>query len=233
MNIKLLITIFLFLLISSNLKSQVVNDAFSIEIFGGGALGSNYDTGIRTTENDKVKVSTAGGYSYSMRLGYCFKNYFETTLSVGNLQSDLLPKAENGEGSFKRIILQPLLSYKLKVNKKNYLNGGLGFRISVRNLLDIDISQLENGYHIIYSHYPSYGKLAFISYEGFLSENFSAHFSTSIFYNKYVVENADIDGITYVPTSTRYLNSSGMEFNLGIRYHFYRKSDASEIFYDK
>lgn len=120
------------------LKSQVVTQPFSIEIFGGGGLGKHIETGIVTEGGTDVKLSIGGGSNYGGRLGYRFDNNVEVFLSLASIKSKLIPVLNNASGEFSKAVLNPIITYKFSFNKKSHVNLGGGLRFSFKNEVDLD-----------------------------------------------------------------------------------------------
>jgi hypothetical protein len=208
-------------------KSQVVTNPISFELFFGGGLGKDTKTGIFTENGSDILLSIGGGRNLGASLGYRFDNYVEVFLSLYDQKSELEPQISNGSGSFSKVIVYPKISYKIPFNKKHFINLGGGLRASLKNVMEIDASEIGNRAHNFLYYKNSFGPSAFIAYEYYFNKWLSFSLAYSYYYNKYKLNELISDGNTIDtsildPTRMQYidnLNGSGFGVFFGFKLH--------------
>lgn len=221
----LLLTGFLFMNLGTN--AQVVRNPLSIEVFFGGAKGSDIESGLILEDSTDIMLSLGGGALVGINIGYRFDNYIEVFFSFFSQHSSLDPPISNATGTFTKQVISPIVSYKFHPNKKLFLNIGVGFRSSMGNELDIDASDIDGGGHNIFIYKDDIGPSGLIGLELYASRRFSLTLSSNFYSQKYKLAKVNLDGTEYdidnlnpdVLSKIDNLKGSGIDLKFGLRFH--------------
>jgi hypothetical protein len=229
MNYRSIFTIALIItsLTSQNAISQNYIRPLSLEVFVGGGIGKEIKTGIVTSDYYDIMLSVGGGRTMGLRAGYRFPLGIEAFLSYYSQKSFLDPPVSNGSGSFSKSIIHPMITYSFQLNKRSFINTGAGLRISYKNLVDLDASEMNNPVHNKFYYNTSFGPSIYLAYQLYFNDWSSFVLSSTVYYHKYKLKSVNRDGIdidmTTLPDEVRSsvdnLNGSGIEITAGLRFH--------------
>lgn len=183
----------------SEIPSPIEGFRFQVSVFGGGGQ-QQIDVGT-TTEGDLVKISPGGGGGAKISVGYFLSPLFDINLEIGTQQSSL-EELQNAEGSFSRNFFLGTLRYAFPISEKNAINIGGGAGYYIGGKLNLELSQVPGGAHLICDYNSSAGFHALAEFESYFTNwtRWSALWSWSIglkYYQvSYDLKCVSVNGIT-------------------------------------
>jgi hypothetical protein len=232
-----LILIVYFLTSASVVSAQETEEqeTFNLNTEGRGRIGAMFLAGFglddhvvgKTTEDSDVKISGGGGVGGALILGYSISSEFDLSAGFAFQQSNLRPKVENAEGKFMRTSLIATVKYRLPIATKGLLRFGAGIGYYMPDDLDLDMSNVSEGAHNIYSYKSSVGFHISAEYEGFFSQDFSWTAGLKFVSVTYDLESAQSNGISVpidaLPQETLdeigELNGNSIDLTLSLNYY--------------
>jgi len=188
---------------------------------------NNIEVGV-TTENDKIKISGGGGLGGVLNLGYGVTPQWDLIVGVGLEYSSLQPQVENADGSFFRTMFLSTIKYRIPVSASGIINIGAGAGYYLPDDLNVDMSQIPQGAHNIYSYKNTVGFHLQAEYEGFFNENLTWVIGLKYYNISYDLEAVSSDGISYpinnlpedIISEIGELDGSGVDLILSLNYYF-------------
>jgi hypothetical protein len=206
---------------------------YRIELSLGGGEGlKKIDIGY-TNKNETINISPGGGFGGNLGFGYYMSPLFDVDLEIGSKESSLSRKVENADGSFRRSFFLGTLRYRIPVTGKSSINIGGGAGAYTAGKLDLDLSKVADGAHIIFKYKNAIGIHVFGEYEhgiprwSFLNAGWSWSAGLRYYNISYKLDSIEFNGISIpagvlpadLPGDFTKLNGSGFDFLLSIILH--------------
>ena len=189
-----------------------------INIGGGGGFES-FPMFI-TQDGKESKISFGGGLTMGIKYGHEFSKHFDVAADLIYKYSELSPTLNNADVSFERAIISITPSYIIPIDGGDAmrLKLGCGPDLYCSSIFTIEGARISGGFNDKWIYESTLGFHTKLSYELNLSLNWSFNYELNWYIVNYDFKSSD-DRYPTVP-KLKQPNGTGIDFAVGIEYHF-------------
>lgn len=198
------------------------NSVYTIGAQLGGGVGFKDVAMVDLTTGGHATISAGGGVHLNINGSYRFTKNLDIQAEIGVQSSSLNPAVSNANITFTRYPMGASLRYTVPFSSHLRFNAGPGITSFRSPVLDADMSDLQDGYHLILYYKPAVGYTGTAELEYFF-RSFSGMAGIRYYNCEYKISSGTIDGwpvdMSTVPEEFTTRDGTGLYFYLGFGYH--------------